>query len=206
VGVQAFKPGETLIAGDDQLGWYGEVEAADFITGSALAMAVGLSAGYPIGDDTTPWLGFNHQGRRLFVAKRGLRHSIDWNTLNSLGIVFGTTTVQIGEHTYKVRLITGGNTNPSTAAGGEWNDLLFRVSAEDPLGLGADLWADYTAADLGVGQDNPTVFKGTTCQEYHGSTSSVVIRGFYDVNYYGSAQPTLSSSSYVWRPVLELVP
>lgn len=181
----------------------GEVLAADFISGSALAAAIGLSAGALI-NDTTPWLKFVDNGKTFYMPKKPIRMTFSWENLNALGAVTGTKTVQIGGLTYKVRLMTGGNgANPTNTAGGEYDDYFSRVTTQYSGKNGA-AWATYAPSD--VGWDGGTAnYELITCQEAS-TQGGYLLRGypgFLGVWY----QPAdTAQSGYGWRPILELVP
>jgi hypothetical protein len=59
----------------------------------------GLKPVLPLTPTATPngafywvFVGYDHLGRKLFVADRNLQHSINWDTLNSVGIISGLPT------------------------------------------------------------------------------------------------------------------
>lgn len=196
---------QVLAAGNLNLGWYGEVSAAELISGDALATQVGLTSGTAI-NSTAGWLKFSHLGKTLFVAKRAFRHSILLQSLADANIEFGTRHVIIGPYEFKIRLIKGGNANPATVIGGEWNDLIYRVSENDPTNT---FWALNTNNDLGLIVDtNPGC--NTTCQEtrnFEPYTGERLTRGGYSTPLTGNwAQLAGATNSYYgWRPVLEYV-
>lgn len=191
-----------LLAGNSQLGYYGEVLPNDLIKGSVLASAIGLSNGNVMNDDT-PWLKFSYHGKVLLVAKKPLRSSVSWLAINAAGAALGQKTVEINGHTYKVRLLTGGNGDPSSAEGGEWNDLLYPVHASHHSGVDFD---DFSNDDLGMNGYGPGSFNW--CQEVKADNSSArVIRAGNDIRFY-NLQADLAEGAYTfygWRPVLERV-
>ena len=139
----------------------GEVAAADFITGDALAAQVGLTAGTSFSSNS-PWLSFTRHGKKLFIPKLPLRQTTNWLDLYNAGLVFGDDTigvrpssvatgvlqnkrVTIAGKTYIVRLLkgsAGGKTYVTPAAqngndlplgyDSEWNDLYYLIT-NDPL-------------------------------------------------------------------------
>ena len=79
-----------LLAGQrDAFGYFGIVPSADFISGDALASALGITAGSSINSDT-PWLKLIKKGKVLFHPLEPLRHSIPWNAIYEAGAVYGT--------------------------------------------------------------------------------------------------------------------
>jgi hypothetical protein len=199
VGVRAFTPAAELLAGDDQLGWYGELSSAQFITASALAAEVGLSAGTVINDEAT-WLKFAHLGKTLFIPKQPLIGILSWQELADLALVYGDTEITIAGQRYKVRLMTGGDADPAAASGGEWNALFYPISAD--ARVNTLQWASYTLAEL---NDSETA-RYTWCQEVStSSTTHRVQRGGGDITIRYANTYTANGSSF-WRPVLELIP
>lgn len=129
-----------LIAGTMEAGYFGTVSASEFITGTDLASAIGLSAGTPQYSDTQ-WLKFAYRGNIQFVPMKAIRHSASWDHIYQAGAVYGTgndisvgeqwmldndvnydpatdrvqqgAQVTIGGLTYKVRLFKGAATDPT---------------------------------------------------------------------------------------------
>lgn len=201
-----------------------EVPASEFITGDVLASQIGLTAGTSQHSDAG-WLKFADgvDGKTKYISKKPLRHSISWNHINAVGAVFGSANVSINGGTYKVRLLSGANTNPSTTPNGsfdrpgthgtEWNRLLYRVSA-GPFadmantlaseGISTGDWAQYTEIDL-LPHRKYGNGSYSWCQETGTTGDTRVGRGYVGVS--NSAQSITSDvSAYTgWRPVLELV-
>lgn len=193
-------PDGPLLAGDSQLGYYGEVPPNQLIKGSALASAIGLSAGSVINDDE-PWLKFAYHGKVLLVAKKPLRSTISWLAINAVGAAYGQKTIVIGGQTYKVRLLKGGNADPSTTDGGEWNDLMYPVHATHYSGLSFD---DFNNADLGLNGYGAGSFNW--CQEAKSDNAGArVIRAGTDIRFYNTSADLIEGEYvfYGWRPVLE---
>jgi hypothetical protein len=181
----------------------GEVLSTDFISGSALATAIGLTAGTLV-NDTSAWLKFVDNGKTFYMPKLPIRKTITWEALSALGAVTGTKTVVIGGLTYKVRLMTGGSgANPTNTAGGEYDAYFSRVTTSYAGGA-ALAWANYAPADMGW-DGGTTNYELITCQEAS-TQGGYVLRGypgFMGIWY----QPASSvQPGYGWRPILELVP
>ena len=82
-------PGGTkLVAGNKTAGFLGFVKASDFITGSALATAIGLTNG-TLQNDTTPWIKYMWQGKICFTPLKTIRHSVTWDSIYNCGCVYG---------------------------------------------------------------------------------------------------------------------
>jgi hypothetical protein len=181
--------GETLTGGNLTLGFYGEIPAANFITGDLLATKIGMAAGAGAKRySNEPWLKFAYQGKTLYVAKKHVRVAITWDSLNGLGSVFGQKTVVIGDKTYKVRILTGN-------AGFEFDKLFERVHRS---GTVTPKFADYLAEDLDMGP----IY--SLCQETVTLSTWSAIRN--NIPSGVSTQPKNTTGTNVgWRPVLELV-
>jgi hypothetical protein len=206
-----------LIAGNMEAGFYGEVPASEFVTGNALATAIGLTAGTAI-NSTQPWLKFALNGKTLYVAKKHFRHKISWDNINAVGAVYGTKTVAIGGQTYKVRLLKTSLIDPMSdpfdwaeVIGSEWNKLMHPIHVK----AGTQSWSrnqgvDPDVVNWGINYtdvDLETNVYASYCQEKIG-TSNVISRGFpgvdHDASSGGSGPPAITSKQG-WRPCLELV-
>lgn len=78
-----------LLAGDRDAGFFGFVEASDFITGSALATALTLSAGNSINSDSL-WIKYMWRGRVCFTPLKPHRRSITWDDIYAAGAVYAS--------------------------------------------------------------------------------------------------------------------
>lgn len=180
----------------------GEVLASNFITGSALAAAVGLTTA-TIVNDTTPWLKFVDAGKTFYISKKITHWALSWTQLQALGCILGSKTVVIGGLTYKVRVMTGGNgADPTNTAGGEYDNYFLRVTTSYPGSDGA--WAANSPSDMGwlggTSSGEMIICKEASTQGGH------LLRGypgFAGVWYEPDDTPY---TAYGWRPVLELVP
>ena len=144
-------PGASVLTyGTETIGFYGEVPVADLITGDALALAIGLSAGTSQFSNE-PWLKYSYNGETRFVAKKPYRYNLSWESIYQAGAVWGTDTVgpnpsganrtqdasvTIDGTDYRVMLLGGGNANPTANTTGydvtagvnsEWNELFYRI-------------------------------------------------------------------------------
>lgn len=192
-----------LASGDETIGYFGEVAGSAFITGAQLASLIGSMPGTPI-NSGGGWLKFMRGGKPLFVAKLPYARSISWNDLNSKNILTGARTLVIGGKSYKIRVMTGGDKNPYTAAGGEWNDLMYAVSAGRPAGYAGLRAAEFSETALGIGSvANPM---RTLCLETSASASAnCMTRGRENTAWFGGLQKTDNGTLVYWRPVLEPV-
>lgn len=187
----------SVIAGTNILGHYGEVADADFIDPATLLSSAGLTGGVEhTAYASAGWLKFVRNGNPLYIAKRPHRHSHSWAQLNAAGLVKGKL-ITIAGHKYKLRLMLGGNAYPTaSAAGGEWNDLMYRVSANG----GGARWANFSDADLLVSGTGAYSW----CQEVGaGNAAYRVLRGGVNITTYYEQTNTTAESWLNWRPVLE---
>ena len=170
------------IAGNTEYGFYGEVSAANFISGNDLCTAIGLDVGVLQNSDAG-WLKFAKDGTQLLLAMKTLMHTVSWNDINAAGAVWGKP-IKIGGSAYIVRLL-------STV---EWDRLMY------PVHVDYGEWAQYTNAELNVG-----VGDGKYCWTSTPSGSGRVYRGRRSVSDSGTGYPSASDASYGFRPVLEFL-
>ena len=220
-GVDLGPGSQTLIAGDMEAGFFGEVSTSDLISGDELASLIGLTAGTSQYSNE-PWLKFALDGEIIFVAKKPLRHSISWDSINSAGAVFGDKTVKIKGLDYSVSLLRGLNdsypvsssSNPSSGIGNhgsEWNRLMLPIHVNAPSSWSypdnvdsptEDWGIDYTDKDL-LTHHNHGDGNYSWCQDTSGTYR--LSRGHYGVSYSYRYTSSSSHSYYGWRPVLELI-
>lgn len=210
-----------LLKGNMQQGWFGEVSASSFITGDELARKVGISAGTSQYSNEG-WLKFAYMGNVEFVAKKPIRYSISWDSINAANAVFGNRTIDIGGHTYKIRLMKGkteGKQGDSSSyqgtinRGSEWNKLMLPIHKNAPSNWAykdnvnsptQDWGVDYSDADLLTHYNNGNG-SYSWCQEYGENTGTRLRRGASGVSGSSSFAPYYGGSRGGWRPVLELV-
>lgn len=172
---------KTIVAGDLNYGFYGEVSATDFISGDDLASLIGLTAGISQNSDAG-WLKVVEGSKMLLIAKKTFRHSISWDNINSVGAVFGKI-ITIDGVKYIVRLL-------STT---EWDKFMYPLHINHPNG--SPVWANYSDCDLLV---------KTSCGNGGYSwTSSLSRRGGDSITDTASPASSSNGSFLGWRPVLE---
>lgn len=198
---------QSLLVGDHRTGFYGETLVEDLINSVDLAAAINLTEGFAM-YSAEPWLKFNQDGKTLFVSKKPMRRNVSWDAISAANAVYGgesgsvITTAQ-GDQ-FRVRLLTGGNGDPSTAAGGEWNRLLYPVHIEDPNGTGWGI--GYTNADLILDQEHPYGRASWTQETPAADVNDRVTRGNSGLtNYWVAAISSSTSDAFGWRPVLEFI-
>lgn len=190
-----------------------ELSNEQFASYEEVTSLAGVTQGTLI-NEGSGWLRFDYEGTELIVAKKTMRHSISWDHLNSVGCVFGSKVITILGNQYKVRLLTGADTDPSVDATGyyvegthnsEWSHLFYPLITDDSyVNAGYTGYKDprYTMSQL---QMNTKPY--SWCQETHqNNPANRVIRGYTASSYL--AAMTSSSNNYDflgWRPCLELV-
>lgn len=195
-----YGPGPNIIlTGDENLGYLGQMAMEDFIRSPDLSTLVNNLDGQAITYNNA-WLKCIDNGKVLYVAKTPLRKDATWAHLNSRDIVAGKIVTFLGRQ-FKVRLFTGGNTNPSTAAGGEWDRIMYGLCTARPVG--SPVLANFSESELGVGSSQNG--RATICQEKT-TTGTMVIRGAAGLKHYGGGTNIGSNGDiFGWRPVLELI-
>ena len=215
-------PGECkLIAGDMEAGYFGEISMQELITGDALADLIGLSAGISQFSDSAGWLKFAYKGKIQFVAKKPLRYNATWERINSANAVYGEKVVQIGNLTYKVRLMKTGLTDSMSSSSGavlhcsEWNRwmLPIHVRAKDKswnypnnVEAGVPYWGiDFTDEDL-LTHYNYGRGSHSWCQETINTNNTYrALRGFEGISCSNTYPASTTGYGFGWRPVLELI-
>ncbi len=222
-----------LIGGTMEEGFFGEVPSSELISGYALASMVGISEGTSQ-NSTAGWLKFAYKGEIQFVAKKPIRHSISWDTLNTANCVYDdirNRTVVIGGLTYKVRLMraTNPSNNPKTAASdnngavnhhSEWNRLMCQIHEEainGSWGYPNNIESDIGVLEHNLGNGSQGMYNDADliiasgngifswCQEVAKSAPARLGRGRYGVSNSSFIASSSANSTYGWRPVLELV-
>lgn len=193
----------------------GEVTTTELITGTALATAIGLTAG--VATIESSWLHFETQeGSTLYVMRNPCRHTVSWDQLHARGAVFGTRELTIKGRRFKVRLLkgansdpalSGGNRDPERSWGSEWNRLLYPVtkptSREEELptypfsgeGILFGSWAGYNQVSV-----------YSLCQETLITDPDLcLVCGASGVTVHTTTPKSNANWIISWRPVLELV-
>ncbi|MNM20179.1 hypothetical protein D3C81_305140 [compost metagenome] len=229
VGVTKEYPGsgpgqKWLQAGDEQLGYFGEVAASEMITNAALKTHLGHASGSVRADQG--WLKFFYKGKVIFIGKNTYCSSLTWNNLYAAGGIYGTkdngkypASTPVNQYKPIVwanggksyRLIPRAMTcaiDPfeydqaaDILTGNEYSDLMCRLFATNTL-PGSGQWARYTAAQVNMN----VVHMGP---ETRGSaTNYAAIRGYSGGTGYtsliGLTKVDASGYSQHFRMVLEV--
>lgn len=80
---------KTLLRGTPAAGFLGFVPASEFITGAALATALGISSGTLI-NSNTPWIKYIWKGKVCFTPLKPIRHSATWDQIYNAGAVYAS--------------------------------------------------------------------------------------------------------------------
>ncbi len=208
-----------MIDGNIDLGYFGTVSSAELFKSSELLLKTGLSFAGIIAENVE-WLKFAYKGKFLFVAKQPVKTGISWDVLYEKGLVYGLEGFGPGKTVgtdqlkildkegflFKVRLMRGANTDPfvfsttsystSETIGSEWNDLLYRVSKKT-TNPSLPKWEKFDNVQLGV--DYYSVVQELS------TSGHAFIRGGSSVDYSTITGVSSTSSSFGWRPVLEVI-
>lgn len=201
--------------GNVEQGYYGLVQPEDFISGSSLATAIGLTGG-TVANNTEGWLKFSYYGKTLYIAKKPFRTNVTWADIYTAGAVYGNnsygrvysggasklqnTTVVIGGKTYRVRLIKSAATDPTatTVAASELGDLVKRINSS-----AGGIWPTFNSTELGFA-GGPGSF--TWLVETRTSNLNARLHCYGPTMGMTQDLATTRDTYYGWRPVLELIP
>jgi hypothetical protein len=120
-------PGEqTLLQGNNELGYFGALSSADFINVNELVTRTNLrtqATSIVVAQPNPMWHKFVRKGKVLFIPERPVAYNVSWQHLYTLGMVYGRddtgsnplmatkvkqdAKVTIGADTYRVRLLKG---------------------------------------------------------------------------------------------------
>lgn len=232
-GYSESGPGsKILIAGDEQLGYFGEVTGDELFTAIEMLTAIPLSVGTDISVSGGLWLKFFHKGKVLYIAKRPFKIGVSWNDIYADGGVYGTdnnglypaatpvnqyhpmTKVENGKTwTLVPRLIRGVNSDPATAASyaasgyvdSEWSQLFGRVvnATNDAT---TEKWAHFTNTEV-TGASG--VFNTVAMETYGPNVTYGAIAGVggnFNTRSNQTKVTRKSTYDFGWRPVLDLLP
>ncbi len=126
---------QTLLAGDLDAGYYGIVQASEFVTWDGLISALGVTLNTKTTQTSQPWLKFAHKGKTLYMPREPIG-TISWNSLYLAGLVYGVDGVGPREYntqtaTNQLRTITVANSQ-------------FKVRLPTGLPPGFDLTKDFS--------------------------------------------------------------
>ena len=133
-------------------GYFGHVPSTSLIGGDSLATTVGLTAG-TAQNDTTGYFKFYWHGILLYVCKQSIRHTVSWDQMNAVNVIYGKDmggtglkTVTVGSNTYAVQLLLGSGKSPEDTVT-YWSDFgtqteaVFNRNVKAELGRGSQ-WND----------------------------------------------------------------
>lgn len=170
---------QTLSGGDITGGYFGEVSAANFISGADLCTAIGLTAG-TLQNSDAGWLKYASDNQILYVAKKTFRHTISWDSINAVGAVWGEKLVQVGNHVFACRLLSSA----------EWNKLIY------PVHVNYGTWASFSNTELNITGDGGRTWTSTP------SSLNRLNRGGSPIESSTSSSPSTANSFIGFRPVL----
>ena len=230
-----------LKAGDLSCGYFGKVESSEFgaisgtdtaadgkiLSASNLATAVGVTGGTVI-NETVPWHKFIFNGEIIYIAEKGIRENIPFESIASKGAVYGSKIITMNDKKFRVTLLKGIDADiynpkqgePTRNTASEW-DILLRGLSQDPetINWGTNL----SEIDLGIkSSDNrecygyvkepttsyssQTTSYSSTSYDYFGSITTKKPVSSYNRGNTSSVNNTREykslSSNYYWRPAL----
>ena len=226
-----------LKAGDLSCGYFGKVESSEFgaisgtntaadgkiISASNLATAVGITGGTAV-NETVPWHKFIFKGEIIYIAEKGIRKNISFESIASMGVVYGSKIITMNDKKFRVTLLKGIDADiynskkgaPFRNTASEW-DILLRGLSQNPetINWGTNL----SEIDLGIkssdNKDCCTYVKEPTANyiyesgslsgsyDYYGAITIKSPVSSYNNNNTGYTKSTKAvSSAYYWRPAL----
>lgn len=227
---------KALVAGNETLGYFGEVTDTQLFGISQIAGAAGLYQGNnnaALTPGSNHWLKFIWNGKIIYIAKQPFRDNISWADLYAVGLVYGTRDngkyplatpkhqfIQMpkneGPKTWvlKPRLIKNAQADPMVGgdvAGylGEWSQLLGRCSLALDGGI-TPKFATMNYAALGWNSSPDSIVMETVST----NVNQTVVRGDGGSSQImGAYRNVLKTdrlsgnfNQHFWRPVLELIP
>ena len=216
-----------LRKGDENLGYFGEVNSDDLFTGEQIMGAANFWGGTNASAASlsgTIWFKFFHKRKVIYFARRPFKSSVSWNDIYNAGLVYGARDngkYPVGDGVYqyiqmtkkeagrtwglKPRLPTGVKTDPWTLgdAGleeGEWNQLFGRISNLDNTPI-SEKWESINNLGFNAGTNHQSWMQETDTANV---VQSEVRGGNNSLVLITRTSKVLSTGAY-WRPVLELL-
>lgn len=209
---------KTLLFGDEQLGYFGELTSDTFLTVHELQRQLSFYDGIIV-DAKVSWVKVFSEGRVLYIPKRTLATSVSWDALYNAGLVYGedgvglyptaTPTNQIriaivDKRQFKVRLLKNSLidpnpvltwTDPNTQLA-EWPKLSAALITSVPAAAGMPSWNIYP--------NSSELFAAGTHVHTQSSATTTAQRIMINAGVTSAARN--GSTSRPWFPALELVP
>lgn len=182
---------QTLVVGDYSKGYFGKMEAGDFISFSEFATYLGVSSAIP-----TIWFKYAHKGKILIIAGNSIM-SRAWQDLYLKGLVYGTndfgdvekipshiaktnqlTTIRIKGQLYKIRLMTGRGVDPTepivsgTVMHTPFNPITATMSSS--YTTNKHLECEWDELILATSSTTPSSFRGEKFDKYPFAISNVL--------------------------------
>jgi hypothetical protein len=209
---------QTILRGDWERGFFGEVTPDEFVDHSEIVLLSGLSTIGATVSGSISWIKCARKGKVLMYPKTPIRVTVSWQQLYDKGLVFGrddggptvgalgsvnqNTIIEVKGFRYRVRLMKAlsdgvDQANTGTGTDSEWHDIVLSLLTTIPAEQTWGNLANYTEAQLGVSASPRWMqelnIAGNTAFWRNASLALVAAN-------IGSV-----STSYQWQPVLELV-
>lgn len=205
---------QTMLVGDYDRGYYGEVPFPDFITPDEVCVQMGITT--PFTHAAFSWLKFAHQGKILFIPQNSVIIQT-WNALYAAGLIFGVE----GPGSIGTSTTTPVDQNKRIVIDGD--EFIVRTMKGLPDGMEygtppvAPPLSEYQSTIFGVAN----VFTSEKTWGNHASLATTPIISSTELlaeqttenganvntraNTTTPSTTTKTSTSMRWRPVLELV-
>lgn len=234
-------PGPITAVGTDDVAYFGEVSNAEVLTADEFKSQITEFSMATVTNDDIPWLKFRYYGKFLFIKKQAIFKQTsgafltNWSQLYAAGLIYGVDgvgpdfvpdskvnqirIVKKGSYSFKVRTITGDETEaatqPFTSNGSDtsprrksmFTELMYRVVSGDIPNYPEKKFEKYTWSDvIGNIEINREISIGSSAP-----AGTPLLRGSFNasspiyITGYSLQAGTTLSNAYNWRPVLELI-
>lgn len=203
---------DKLIGGNENAGFYGEVEEVSFITMDNFINYSGVE-GLRINKDNK-WLKFIYQGKTLYRPMKAILSGMGARGIKNANCYDGSREIEIRNTFYSIRVMEGATADGSNfnikMQSSEWNRLILPITSKansqnwynkNSVDIPTENWnINYSEEDLGVGDNSDGKMQivdstaGNTFQKGNGT--------FTDYRTYADSN---TSDQIGWVPVLEVI-
>lgn len=219
---------KTLVNGNEQLGYFGELSSSEFINLSELRDQLNFNIGLPWTPWEGTWVKMFLDGKVIFFPTRKVATGITWNDLYNAGLVYGTDSngvyptatptnqlryVSTHGSAFKVRNFKGSTDDPSNLGsienyssttneqikGSEWYRIACAITQPRINNYFGPWWPKYLQTTYLLPNDQVPF---ALAQE----SRAAVIGNSLTINNTQVAPSNPKTTTYAWFPVLELEP
>ncbi|WP_127350364.1 hypothetical protein [Clostridium botulinum] len=182
------------------------------ITAYAPETEVTIGDTFPSESSKITWVHIKDGLKHIYVCKQVLATNISWDYLNERNMIYGTP-VTIDGKQYKLRVLTGGNSNNTNGIGAlpednEWDTIVCNTANITglPKPTTEDLTETNTYGQLDGKNNDMWNWWGiaTICQDKYNAVSNVV-RGYESAKRFTWYNLDNKALARGWRPVLEYI-